>query len=162
MQTRQEFLWIGWHKMRLLKYLKELATFKKKNTYWHVTEKKNLSKIKKTGIKSMKKPSHPGAFGQDVRDDPQSVYAFNDKMEAFATAFSMNWNEDPKNEVVIIEFTDSGKWEKDTHFQATMTSRKGSWVRRRTTIEPSQIKKVISQKEAFETIRELNLAGKWS
>lgn len=86
--------------MRLKQYLIETATFKKKNTYWHVTEKKNLNKIKSNGIRPMKKPKHPGTFGQDVRDDPNAVYAFNDKMEAYGMAFSMNWNQDPKNEVV--------------------------------------------------------------
>jgi hypothetical protein len=140
--------------MRLKQYLIESKTL------YHVTHKANLFFIKKNGITNQKKPANTGAAGQDIRDDPNAIYAFNDKIEAYRWAFKMNWNMDPSQEVVVIEFKSDAKWEKDTHWQAQTAMKKGSWIRSRGSVSPKEIKKVISQKKVFDEIKRLNKAGK--
>ena len=150
--------------MQFKKYLEtpnpRLVIAEAKSILYHTTYKRNLAKIKREGITPQKKPAQTGMFGKDVRDDPKAIYAFNDKIEAYLWAFKLNWNLDKKNEVVVIEFKNTGKWEKDTRFEAQLARTKGSWIRSRTVVKPKDIKKIIPQDEIFETIKEMNLAGK--
>jgi hypothetical protein len=139
--------------MRLQTYITEAS-----GPYYHVTFKKRLNKIKREGIKPMKKAVNRNMMGGDPRDDPESVYAITDKIEAFKVAFNMNWNKDKKNTVVVIAFRPKGKWEKDTHFQAQFA--KGTWVRSRQVINTKSFAGYISEEEVHETIKQLNLAGK--
>jgi RNA:NAD 2'-phosphotransferase (TPT1/KptA family) len=60
--------------MKLQQYITEAS-----KVYYHATYKKFLPVLKREGIKARKKALHTNAFGGDVRDDKESVYAVTDE-----------------------------------------------------------------------------------
>ena len=138
--------------MKLKQYLTEAN-----NVYYHATYKKFLPKLKREGIKARKKALHTNAFGGDVRDDKESVYAITDENEALKLAFGMNWKREPSKEVVLIKFRPKGKWEKDTHWQAQAA--KGTWVRSRQVISPKDFVGFMYEDEIHKLVAERNKAG---
>jgi hypothetical protein len=111
--------------------------------YYHVASHKLVPKIQKEGIKPQKKPSWTGAFGQDIRDCKNCIYAFTTMKAAVRWAFKAQWDTREQNEKYsIISFNTKPKdWDLDTHIEAQFMDR-GTWVKSKKSVAPNDIIKV--------------------
>lgn len=122
-------------------YLKEKVDFYKvkPGILYHVTPTKNIEKIKKEGITPQKKASTHGAFGQDIRQQKDAIYAFDAYGGAWSWAFKINFESNQK--MSIITFKKTGTWKEDTHWEA-QTSSVGKWLYKKGTVTPNDINKI--------------------
>ena len=109
-------------------------------TLFHVTLKKNVPSIKKSGIRCGKKKMWGTALG-GVLGKKDHIYSFTCFDDAARWAFKTQF--ETEKPAVVVEFTDDeALWEPDDHWESQMS--KGKWLTRKGNIQSKQIVDIIS------------------
>jgi RNA:NAD 2'-phosphotransferase (TPT1/KptA family) len=77
-------------KSELIQTIKEVILTEHNSTVlYHVTSSDNIPNIKKKGIVSQKQSTFTGAFGQDIRQKKNAIYAFEKIEDAISLCFKL-------------------------------------------------------------------------
>ena len=90
---------------------------KKYSTVYHVTPSYKVPIIKSKGLTSQTVPHVVGPTGNDIRNHPNSVYAFTSMKRAVYWAFKLNWKD--KLPYSILTIKSDNEFEQDSHWEAT-------------------------------------------
>lgn len=125
---------------RLQQYLEAVA-----NSYlYHVTQTKNVDKIKKKGLLMMQTSNW--VTGGFERYGKGEIYAFEHPADAVKWAAKMDWEFNQavgSGKISIVKIKREGKWTEDKNDPISHAGSKGKWLKTVGKIEPSNIVEVI-------------------
>lgn len=111
---------------------------------YHVTDTKNISKIKKQGLLMAQTSNWVKADGE--RYGNGEVYAFEHPNDAVRWAARMGWDSyknDAEGKISIVKFKKKGKWVVDKNDPLSQAGSKGRWLKTLGKVEPTDIVKII-------------------
>ena len=117
-----------------------------KKPLYHVTETRNVSKIKKKGLLGMQ-PSNWVQAGSGERYGNGEIYAFENVEDALRWALKFDWEVSKglgSGKVSVVEIKPDGiEWEVDKNDPLGQAAAKGKWLKRTHVVDPKYIGKSI-------------------
>lgn len=107
---------------------------------YHVTETRNVGRIRKRGILPLQ-PSH-WAKGSGERYGEGEIFAFEKPADAIRWAGKMDWAQSMElgtGKISIVEFLARGKWLPDVADPLTQAGSEGRWLKFHGAVKPDQI-----------------------